>query len=233
MSFAAHKPPPADTCAGLIEQLESLRDSIELEAEQGREVLGRIPERRRPSARNLFHYLALRSRDVRPLQDGLARLGLSSLGRAEPHVLATINALLYNLYLISGRKQAAEGDADVYAAFDDSAECMERNTEALLGPRPEKRRVHIMVTMPGEAAGDYMLVHQLLKAGMSCMRINCAHDDPETWLRMIEHLRYAQRATGRPCRVLMDLAGPKLRTGPMEKQPPVVKIRPARAANGR
>ena len=30
----------------------------------------------------------------------------------------------------------------------------------------------------------------------------------------------------------MDLAGPKLRTGPMEQQPPVLKIRPARARDG-
>ena len=70
--------------------------------------------------------------------------------------------------------------------------------------------------MPSEAADDYTLVHDLLQQGMDCMRINCAHDDAATWLRMIEHLRRAERSLGRSCRVVMDLAGPKLRTGPLE-----------------
>ena len=74
------------------------------------------------------------------------------------------------------------------------AEDLDRNTEALLGPEPEERRVRIMVTMPGEAAHDYKLVHELLEAGMDCMRINCAHDDAHAWARMIEHLKRANLA---------------------------------------
>jgi pyruvate kinase len=89
-----------------------------------------------------------------------------------------------------------------------------------------------MVTMPAEAATDYLLVHRLLTSGMNCMRINCSHDDPETWAGMIRHLRDAERATGKPCRILMDLGGPKLRTGPMELLPAIVKIRPVRNAQG-
>jgi pyruvate kinase len=50
---------------------------------------------------------------------------------------------------------------------------------------------------------------------------------------MIEHLRRAERATGRSCRVMMDLAGPKLRTGPLEPGPAVVRIRPRRDVFGR
>ena len=72
-----------------------------------------------------------------------------------------------------------------------------------------------MVTMPSEAADDYLLVHELVAAGMDCVRINCAHDSPDAWARMIANLRRAEQAVGRKCRVLMDLAGPKLRTGPI------------------
>ena len=68
---------------------------------------------------------------------------------------------------------------------------------------------------------------------MDCMRINCAHDDVATWLRMIEHLRRAERSLGRSCRVVMDLGGPKLRTGPIEPGPAVVRIRPRRDVYGR
>jgi pyruvate kinase len=48
----------------------------------------------RESAYNLVHYLAIRRHDVRALQDELARLGLSSLGRMEAHVMASLHAVL-------------------------------------------------------------------------------------------------------------------------------------------
>jgi pyruvate kinase len=48
--------------------------------------------------------------------------------------------------------------------------------------------------------------------GIDCVRINCAHDTPEAWAAMMTHLRRAEVETGRTCTVLMDLAGPKVRT---------------------
>jgi len=68
---------------------------------------------------------------------------------------------------------------------------------------------------------------------MDCVRINCSHDDPATWSKMIMRLRDAKRATGKTCSILMDLGGPKLRTGPMELMPAVQKIRPARDSHGK
>jgi pyruvate kinase len=65
------------------------------------------------------------------------------------------------------------------------------------------------------------------------MRINCAHDHPEAWLGMIHNLQKAREETGRHCRILMDVAGPKLRTGPIEPGPSVLKCRPRRDVYGR
>jgi pyruvate kinase len=87
--------------------------------------------------------------------------------------------------------------------------------------------------MPTEAATDSTLVDHLLREGMDCMRINCAHDGPTQWAGMIDHLRRAEARQNRRCRILMDLAGPKIRTGPLEPGPAVVKIRPQRDAFGR
>ena len=95
------------------------------------------------------------------------------------------------------------------------------------------RTVRIMVTMSSDAAHDYGLVHDLLRNGMDCMRINCAHDDPALWSAMIRNLRRARAACKRDCTLLMDLAGPKIRTGPIEPGPAVIKIRPSRDAYGR
>jgi pyruvate kinase len=90
-----------------------------------------------------------------------------------------------------------------------------------------------MVTMPSEAATNPQLVQDLLVAGMDVMRINCAHDGPDAWSAMVEHLRQAERAVGRSCRVQADLAGPKLRTGPIQPSGRVTRIAPRRDAFGR
>ena len=185
------------------------------------------------SARNLLHYLALRRRDLRQLQRRLASLGLSSLGRAESHVLATVDAVLELLHHVRPGAVAPSPAGDV-VDFARGQRLLAEHTEALLGPPASGRTARIMVTMPSEAAHDYSLVHDLLQQGMDCMRINCAHDDPAAWSRMIENLTSRRaRGLGRSCRVMMDLGGPKLRTGPVEPGPAVVRIRPQRDASGR
>lgn len=161
----------------LIAELEALRSEItRLEAEHGT-ALGAVAAPHRASARNLPHYLGLRTRDLRPLQDTLASLGLSSLGRAEAHVLDNLNAVLALLDRAAGRtpRPAVEPPESVpsrAAAFDLST----RNAERLLGPAPPQRGVRIMVTMPSEAATNPHLIRELLAAGMDCLRINGAHD---------------------------------------------------------
>ncbi len=85
-----------------------------------------------------------------------------------------------------------------------------------------------MVTMPSEAASDRNLVRDFLDRGMNIMRINCAHDSVEEWLRMVENLRAAQEETGKACKVAFDLAGPKLRTGPLAPSPGVIRWKPLR-----
>ena len=76
-----------------------------------------------------------------------------------------------------------------------------------------------MVTMPTEAASDPALVREMLVAGMDCMRINCAHDTAPEWRAMRDNLRLAEEQTRRGARVVVDLPGPKLRTGPLAPQP--------------
>jgi len=232
MSDTAHQPLPATACEDLIRQVESLRQASEQAAVSGREAILRLPPERRQSAENLLHYLALRSQDLQPLQDRLASLGLSSLGHSEAHVLASLNAVLRNLYLLSGDVPPAHCMPDESSAAEAEVDYLEQNTISLLGQGPEQRRARIMVTMSSDAADDYLMVHDLVNSGMDCLRINCAHDATATWSRTIEHLRDAERATGHTCRILMDLCGPKLRTGPMESEPAVVKIRPLRNAHG-
>src|ERR1039458_9042400 len=90
-----------------------------------------------------------------------------------------------------------------------------------------------MVTAPSEAASDYNLVRKLVASGMDCMRVNCSYDDRQAWISMAEHLRRANRELGKACRLSMDLAGPKLRVGPMESGPEIIKVRPQRDVTGK
>jgi pyruvate kinase len=157
-------------------------------------------------ARNLACYLALRSRDLNELQLKLAAYGLSSLGRSEADVLTALDALLASLNLLCG-------DAAHYpphAALRAGEASLVRACDEVFGDGANSR-TRIMATMPSEAADDPGLVLSLVEAGMNCARINCAHDDAGAWTRMAENARAAARRLGRPCRVLMDIAGPKLR----------------------
>jgi pyruvate kinase len=86
--------------------------------------------------------------------------------------------------------------------------------------------------LPSEAAADAALVRALVQSGMDVARINCAHDDAAAWIAMAAHVRESAAVAGRPVRVLMDLGGPKIRTGPIAPGPRVLKLKPARDAYG-
>ena len=180
------------------------------------------------SARNLLHYMCLRRQDLRPLQEQLAELGLSSLGRSESHVLSTLDAVAAMLSSAASRSRQDQGPVQDVPDYLESQAIAAQNELALLGPIPSRRRVRIMVTLPSEAADDYDLMRELLVEGMDCVRINCAHDDAAVWQRMLDLLRRAEAEVGRKCRILMDLGGPKLRTGALTPGPRVAKWRPAR-----
>jgi len=217
----------------LINELKGLHgDMLDL-VKENLPMLQQIQPDRRLSATNLLHYLALRRRDVRGLQDQLAGLGLSSLGRTETHVMSGVRAVMRILASLHKLKPSYQPAAEPVCNGDEGRGLLERNTEVLLGPEPEGRNVRIMVTMPSEAATDYGLVRDLLHRGMNCMRINCAHDGEEAWSGMIRNLRQAEKETGKSCKIEMDVAGPKLRTGPIKPGPAVLKIRPTRDELGR
>ncbi|MFW5952372.1 MAG: pyruvate kinase [Gemmatimonadota bacterium] len=217
--------------ARLFEQLAALRRELDATEEEHRAVLEALRGEARESARNLLHYLVFRSHDLRDLQERLTRHGLSSLGRAEANVLWNLESVLGVLRRLQEEQEGRE-PRDALSP-DAAAALLERRTDELFGPPHGERVVRIMVTMPSDAADDYALVRDLLAAGMDCIRINCAHDAPVAWESMIGHLRRAEREVGRRCRVLMDLPGPRVRTGPLPPGPEVVKVTPREDELGR
>jgi len=186
---------------------------------------------RRPSAANLLHYVALRRQDIRGLQEKLELMGISSLGRSEGHVLYNIDAVIRILQRLAREPGVIEPAVEGVSPLD-GREILESNAQALFGPSEPGREVRMMATMPSDAASDYTLVRDMVAAGMDCMRINCAHDSEPSWLSMVENMRRAEREVGRKCTVMMDIAGPKMRTGKLEPGPQVMRIKPDRDAYG-
>jgi len=211
----------------LIRELWSLRAAMLARESDLADKLRSVHPSYAASARNLAHYLALRRIDVRPLQERLASLGVSSLGRAESNVLANLDKVLGILHRLAGctwQPHTGEEPTGIHR----SRALLERHATDLLGAPPAARAVRIMVTLPSEAATDFGLVRRIVAAGMDIARINCAHDGPAEWERMASHVRRAARAVRRPVKILMDLGGPKLRTGPLAPRAAVIKLRPQR-----
>ena len=166
-------------------------------------------ERRRfaVSAMNLAHYLELRQADLRPLQRRLMALGLSSLGRAESHVLAALDAVLAAIHMAQGRVVPHPPPGE--RQFFRGERLLKQNADEVFGAAPRGRSGRIMVTLPASAADDPAMIRDLVKRGTDLVRINCAHDAPSAWARMIVNAR----AVSPRLRILMDIAGPKVRTG--------------------
>jgi pyruvate kinase len=229
------RPPDADAsaCKALVAKLTKLRSRLEKLDRSFVKPLSFIHPSYRQSARNLVHYVALRRHDIRRIQRRLSAAGVSSLGHSEAAVLASLNAVIGALARMADLRRGPDAGVRPPVAFDEGRDILTRHTRALLGPEPRKRSTRIMVTLPTEAATDRAFVTELIRRGMDCARINCAHDTPADWAAMAANVRRASKALHQPCKVLMDLAGPKIRTGRIEPGPAVVKWRPIRNRLGR
>lgn len=184
----------------------------------------------RESALNLIHYLAFRSFDIDKLQDRLRYMGLPDLANIEGHVMKSLLAIKTIINHLSGNR-VIEKQKNIIS-IKKSEKLLRKNTKQLFGYKSKKRQTRIMVTLPSTASEDYSLVNHLIGLGMNSARINCAHDDPEVWTKMIGNINRSNKALKKNCKIMMDLGGPKLRTGSMEQGPRVIHIKPQRDSLG-
>lgn len=224
--------------ATLRDEVAALRDGALAAEREAAARIAAVDDAHRAGARNLVHYLSVRAHDLRPLQHRLSAEGLSSLGRMESAVVRNLDAVIRTLDdALAGL--GAPGEPDGRRHVDDphdgpgeiasGPDALAANAATLLGGTRDDRTTRIMVTLPSSAAADPVMVDDLARAGMDLARINCAHDAPDDWERMAAHARAANGAI----RIAMDLAGPKLRTGPIAPGPRVLRVKPQRDALGR
>jgi pyruvate kinase len=221
-----------------LAQLEHELLELETQMSPGIEA---VPATHRDSAKNLVHYVALRQRDLRALQVQLAQRGLSSLGRSEGRVmggLLEVSARAYESLIVHEQFDRAELDrlgerCREGLSWDSAQQLLQRNTVDIFGPPPSDRRVYTMVTAPSAEEVDLDWMVRLLDAGMNVLRINCAHETEREWAQLVDVLERAREKTGKSCRVVMDLAGPKIRTGTIGSRRRVATWKPQRDEIGK
>lgn len=184
-----------------------------------------------PSAINLAQYLILRQYDLRQLQPELQSIGLSSLGRGEENILENLNSVIDILKQVS-KTHDSDDKSTNKTPFTKINDTLEENTVKLLGKSDSDRLVRIMVTLPRETVTDYNLVLNLINTGMNSARINCAHDNKDIWQQMIGQVKKAEKETGKCCRIVMDIAGQKIRTAEINDESPVYHVKPKKDKYG-
>jgi pyruvate kinase len=82
------------------------------------------------------------------------------------------------------------------------------------------RRAKILATL-GPASREPVIIEALLAAGINGVRINMSHGTQDEHAENIRRARSAAETMKRPLAVLVDLSGPKIRTGVLKNGQPV------------
>ena len=81
------------------------------------------------------------------------------------------------------------------------------------------RRTKIVCTL-GPASSSPETIAQMIRAGMDVARLNTSHGTIGEHMEMVRSIRDVATAEKRHVGILMDLGGPKLRTGPVAEPGP-------------
>jgi pyruvate kinase len=83
------------------------------------------------------------------------------------------------------------------------------------------RKAKIIATI-GPASSDRNTLSSLLDAGMDVARLNFSHGNHDGYAKLVDELRKLADEKNKPCAILQDLQGPKLRTGETKGGQPIL-----------
>jgi len=81
-----------------------------------------------------------------------------------------------------------------------------------------KKRTKIVATL-GPASSNEKVLKKMVEAGLDVVRLNMSHGTHKEHKERIALIRKVEREVGRPLPILIDLCGPKIRIGKIEKEP--------------
>ena len=83
------------------------------------------------------------------------------------------------------------------------------------------RRTKIVATI-GPATANPEMIEKLIRAGVNVIRLNMSHGTHDGHAGIVEMTRATSSKLDLPVAILLDLQGPKIRTGPLKDDQPVV-----------
>jgi pyruvate kinase len=154
---------------------------------------------------NMRHYLNLRKYDFSALQDDLTKVGLSSFGRSQGHIEASVNVALEMLALALGKELHL---SPAPLSYEASHTIMDKNAEIF---STSNDKTKIMITVPSDFDENKEWFKDLALEGVCLFRINTAHDNPMAWAQMAKEIKESS-SQEKELKIYVDLAGPKIRT---------------------
>jgi pyruvate kinase len=176
---------------------------------------------------NMHRYLRLRQKDNIDLQDELTKMGLSSLGRSQAHIVRSLDLIVE--LLSKCQNMEYEKNDDILTI--DEAEALMAKRAAMFGGEPKTKKraeTKIMLTLPSEAAKTPSMIEEFANAGVGIFRINTAHDTSLEWGIMAAKIAELNQNfhPQNKLKIYVDLAGPKIRTGKIRKVKAELKLEP-------
>ncbi len=161
---------------------------------------------------NMQDFLSLKKHDLRPLQQELKELGLSSLHHAHMHLHHTIEHEQAILRCMGSEPWNPPKLPTTSPSPRRAVEILRERSCFLKGDAPHSA---VMLTLPSDSVRRPEFAAMLARSSVSIVRINTAHDTPEIWRSMAQMIRKINREarSTHPIRIYVDLAGPKIRTG--------------------
>ncbi|MGI8884146.1 MAG: pyruvate kinase, partial [Pyrinomonadaceae bacterium] len=83
------------------------------------------------------------------------------------------------------------------------------------------RRAKILATL-GPASNTQKTIEAMINAGLNAVRINMSHSTQEEHAETIKTAKAAAKSLDKPLAILVDLSGPKIRTGLLQNAMPVI-----------
>ena len=80
-----------------------------------------------------------------------------------------------------------------------------------------QRRTKIVCTL-GPSTFSVSAIRRLIQGGMNVARLNFAHGNEKIFTKVMSRIRNESKKLGRHVSIMQDLAGPKLRTGDLNKE---------------
>ncbi|WP_339108178.1 pyruvate kinase [Thioclava sp. GXIMD4216] len=169
-----------------------------------------------PSARNLADYLSLGPGELAPFEAPFASFGISSLNRAEPHLRASIDAVLASLSLIAGQGPAEYPPTEIFAA---GPARLAARRAMLFGARRSGTHARIMGSIgisclavrdadaPPRSAESHL--RAMIGAGADAIRIDTGEGLAEDWVGLSQVVRNLAQDMGLRIPVQIDLPGPQ------------------------